>query len=170
MSLRRTRTRTLAAVGLLAAAGLFLTGCGPEESSAAPAASSTTDAGADAGTEPPADPADPGDDAAADPGAVDNPDANDGGEGEAGADNRVDGTVTGPLTYVAPGKLEVDGRPFWVAEDTEITGGEICGDPETPEAETCTPEELDDYAKAGGPDVTVTIKKGIAEQVTQASL
>lgn len=160
MSLRRTRTRTLAAVGLLAAAGLFLTGCGPEESSTAPAASSTTDAGADASTEPPAD---SGDDAPADPGAVESPDD------EAGADNRLDGTVTGPLTYLAPGKLEVDGRPFWVAADTEIIGGEICGDPETPEAETCTPEQLDDYAKAGGPDVTVTIKKGIAERVTQAS-
>ncbi|MFC8074919.1 hypothetical protein ACFUN8_05220 [Streptomyces sp. NPDC057307] len=164
MSLRRTRTRTLAAVGVLAAAGLFLTGCGPEESSAAPAASSTTDAGADASTEPPAGAGDDaGDEATADPGAVDSPDD------EAGADNRVDGTVTGPLTYLAPGKLEVDGRPFWVAEDTEIVGGEICGDPETPEAETCTPEQLDDYAKAGGPDVTVTIKKGIAERVTQAS-
>ncbi|MET4923099.1 hypothetical protein P3L51_12195 [Streptomyces sp. PSRA5] len=167
MSLRRTRPRTLAAVGFLAAAGLFLTACGPEESSAAPTGGSTADAGADASTKPPADPtadttADTGDDAAADPGAVDNPD-------EAGADNREDGTVTGPLTYLAPGKLEVDGRPFWVAEDTEIIGGEICGDPETPEAETCTPDELDDYAKAGGPDVTVTIKKGIAERVTQVS-
>ncbi|MFC9848922.1 hypothetical protein ACFWFF_21450 [Streptomyces sp. NPDC060223] len=86
---------------------------------------------------------------------------------EASADNRVDGTVTGTLTYFAPGKLEVDGRPFYVAEDTEIVGGDICGDPETQAAETCTPEDLEGAAKGGNLTVEVTIAQGIASRVTQ---
>ncbi|MFE7123901.1 hypothetical protein [Streptomyces sp. NPDC057617] len=142
MSLRRTRTRsrTLAAVGLLAATGLFLTACEPAGS----------DAAAEAST---------GSSAAPGSGATDGDDAS--------ADNREDGTVSGVLTYLAPGKLEVGGRPFLVADDTVIQGGDICGDPETPEAENCTAEELEMVAKDGNRTVEVTIEKGIAVKVVQ---
>ncbi|MFF3749874.1 hypothetical protein ACFYYH_05330 [Streptomyces sp. NPDC002018] len=148
MSLRRTRTRsrTLAAVGLLAATGLFLTACEPSGSDAASGAEASADASADAGAD-------------AGSGAADG--------GGASTDNREDGTVTGLLTYMAPGKLEVGGRPFFVAEDTVIQGGEICGDPETPETENCTPDELDMAAKDGGLNAEVTIEKGIAVKVLQ---
>ncbi|MFE4827407.1 hypothetical protein [Streptomyces sp. NPDC056672] len=147
MSLRRSRTRsrTLAAVGLLAATSLFLTACEPAGSDAASSAEATAGAGTEAG-------------------AKDG--AQDGAE-EASADNREDGTVTGLLTYLAPGKLEVDGRPFFVAADALIQGGEICGDPETPEMENCTPEELDMVAKNGNRTVEVTIEKGVAVKVLQ---
>ncbi|MGW2054573.1 hypothetical protein ACWCOZ_11735 [Streptomyces sp. NPDC001840] len=143
MSLHRTRTRsrTLAAVGLLAATGLFLTACEPAGS----------DTAAEAST---------GSSAAPGSGATDGDDAS--------ADNREDGTVSGVLTYLAPGKLEVGGRPFLVADDTVIQGGEICGNPETPEVENCTADELDAAAKNGNLNVEVTIKKGIAERVIQA--
>ncbi|MGW6741087.1 hypothetical protein ACWGDX_10160 [Streptomyces sp. NPDC055025] len=151
MSLRRSRTRsrTLAAVGLLAATSLFLTACEPAGSGAASGAETSAEAGVGAD---------------ADAGAKDG--AKKGTE-EASTDNREDGTVTGVLTYLAPGKLEVDGRPFFVAEDTLIQGGEICGDPETPEMENCTPEELDMVAKDGNHTVEVTIEKGIAVKVLQ---
>ncbi|MEV0036747.1 hypothetical protein [Streptomyces sp. NPDC050804] len=147
MSLRRSRTRsrTLAAVGLLAATSLFLTACEPAGSDAASSAEASTGAGTEDG-------------------AKDG--AKDGAE-EASADNREDGTVTGLLTYLAPGKLEVDGRPFFVAADALIQGGEICGDPETPEMENCTPEELDMAAKNGNHTAEVTIEKGVAVKVLQ---
>ncbi|WP_405905858.1 hypothetical protein OG742_07945 [Streptomyces sp. NBC_00828] len=138
----RTRSRTLAAVGFLAATGLFLTACGPDGS----ATGSATGSGTESGASTPSSAADATD---------------------ASADNRADGTVTGTLTYLAPGKLEVDGRPFWIAEDTEIQGGDICGDPETQAAETCTADELDAVAKDGNLTVAVTIKEGIAERVVQ---
>ena len=132
MSRTTSRSRTLAAVGFLAATGLFLTACGPDGSSA------------DSGTATPS-------------GAASATDAS--------AKNRVDGTVTGTLTYLAPGKLEVDGRPFFVAQDTEIVGGEICGDPEAQAAENCTADELDEAAKTGNVTVQVAIKEGIATKV-----
>lgn len=93
-----------------------------------------------------------------DNGPVDNPDA-----------PGADGTFSGVLTYLAPGKLLVGERAFWVAVDTEIIGGDICGDPETPEAEKCTPDDLDAAAKNGNLNVEVTITKGIADRVHQAS-
>ncbi|MDQ0946212.1 hypothetical protein QFZ24_000135 [Streptomyces phaeochromogenes] len=85
----------------------------------------------------------------------------------ASVDNRADGTVTGALTYLAPGKLEVGGRPFYVAVDTAVLGGDICGDPENQVAEKCTADELEAVAKDGNLTVEVTIKKGIAKRVTQ---
>ncbi|MEV7344420.1 hypothetical protein [Streptomyces sp. NPDC093544] len=132
MSLSHSRSRTLAAVGFLAATGLFLTACGPDGSSA------------DSGVSAPS-------------GAASATDAS--------AKNREDGTVTGTLTYLAAGKLEVGGRPFFVADDTEIVGGEICGDPETQAAETCTADELDEAAKTGNVTAQVSIKEGIATKV-----
>ncbi|MEU9183221.1 hypothetical protein AB0D14_01370 [Streptomyces sp. NPDC048484] len=76
--------------------------------------------------------------------------------------------ITGKLTYLAPGKLMVgDDRVFWVGLSTKITGGDICGDPETQEAESCTSDELDAAAKDGNLTVEVAIKEGIAESVTQ---
>ncbi|MFE1961553.1 hypothetical protein [Streptomyces sp. NPDC057617] len=182
----RTRTRTLAALAFLTATGLFLTGCGPDSvadgsgSGSSPTASAgadeegSSDAGSGGGGESPSAGTDSGSgkDSGADPGSgsdaaadeapgsgtengpVDNPDA-----------PGADGTFYGELTFWAPGKLRVGERAFWVAVDTEIIGGEICGDPETPEAEKCTPEELDDAAKAGNLRVEVIIKKGIAERV-----
>ncbi|MEU0641794.1 hypothetical protein [Streptomyces umbrinus] len=143
MSLSRTRSRTLAAIGFLAATGLFLTACGPEDSAGADASSSPS-ASAPAGS----------------PAASGGADAT---EAPAGSD----GTFSGTLTFLAPGKLLVGERVFWVAEDTEITGGDICGDPETAEAEKCTADDLDAAAEAGNLTVEVTIKKGIAGRVTQ---
>ncbi|MFF3375952.1 hypothetical protein ACFYXF_23735 [Streptomyces sp. NPDC002680] len=182
-----TRVRTLAAAGLLAATALFLTACSPDSPtktpSAASASNTATEASADASTGA-------GDEAttdssAATPGSSDTsteapaatPEAGtatigtDTGTGTGGTkatvDNRVDGTVTGTLTYLAPGKLEVGGRPFYVAVDTAIQGGDICGDPETQVAEKCTADELDAAAKGGNLTVEVTIKKGVAERVAQ---
>ncbi|MCZ4510606.1 hypothetical protein O3Q52_20920 [Streptomyces sp. ActVer] len=151
MSLSRTRSRTLAAVGFLAATGLFLTACGPEDSAGADA-SSPAGASASPDSSAPAPSGSP----AASGGA-------DASEPPAGSD----GTFSGKLTFLAPGKLLVGERAFWVAEGTEITGGDICGDPETAEAEKCTADDLDAAAEAGNLTVEVTIKKGIAERVTQ---
>ncbi|MFF3481889.1 hypothetical protein ACFYXC_01235 [Streptomyces sp. NPDC002701] len=148
MSLRRTstRSRTLAAVGFLAAAGLFLTACGPEDSAA----------GADSSSAPSA--------SSSGPSAPDTP-AGSSGPTQAGAGKGVNGTFTGTLTYLAPGKLLVGKQAFWVAEDTEITGAGICGDPETPGAEKCTADQLDDAARAGNVRVEVVMAKGIATRV-----
>ncbi|MYV54590.1 hypothetical protein [Streptomyces sp. SID3212] len=171
----RIRTRTLAALALVTATGLFLTACNSDSvadgSASSSSSSPSTGDGADPGTGEAADPtptADAGDDASddanaaagsgTDNGPVDNPDA-----------PGADGTFSGVLTYLAPGKLLVGERAFWVAVDTEIVGGDICGDPETPEAEKCTPDDLDAAAKNGNLNVEVTITKGIAERVHQAS-
>ncbi|WP_381789546.1 hypothetical protein [Streptomyces niveus] len=56
-----------------------------------------------------------------------------------------------------------------MAVDTEIIGGDICGDPETSEAGKCTPDELDAAAESGNLNVEVTIKEGSAEPVRQSS-
>ena len=171
MSLRRpgTRSRTLAAVGFLAAAGLFLTACGPDEdaaagtdrssspsspSSASSASSASSPTSASSSTSAPDD------------SASDAP-AHSAGPTQAGSGKGVSGTFTGTLAYLAPGELLVGDQAFWVAEDTEITGAGIC-DAGTRKAESCTPDELDDAAEAGDLTVTVTIGKGIAERVTQA--
>lgn len=176
MSFSRTRTntrsRTLAAVGFLAATGLFLTACSGSDD---PAAASSPSADASAGAPSVLSPS-----SAAPSATVDDTEATADDSGptvdatepgtdatEDAVDNRADGTVTGTLTYLAPGKLEVSGRGFWVAEDTGIQGGDICGDPENQVAEKCTADELDAAAKAGNLTVKVTIKKGIAKRVTQ---
>ncbi|MEU5703970.1 hypothetical protein [Streptomyces aurantiacus] len=146
MSLRRssTRSRTLAAVGFLAAAGLFLTACGPEDSatgaaSSDPSVSSSASASASAtGSATP---------------------------GEAGEGKGGNGAFAGALTYLAPGKLMVGEQAFFVAEDTEITGAGFCGDPETPGAEKCTVEQLEAAAKEGNREAEVEMKKGIATKV-----
>ncbi|WP_105972229.1 hypothetical protein [Streptomyces geranii] len=185
MSFSRTRTRThsrtIAAVGFLLASGLFLTACdsdSPEPTASSTPASTpasasasasvsaeasiaaTTDPNGDSGSETPSSGTPEGSTPEASVGTS-------GGE-QATVDNRVDGTVTGTLTYLAPGKLEVGGRPFYVAVDTDIRGGDICGDPESQSAEACTPDELDAAAQGGNLTVEVTIKKGIAERVVQA--
>lgn len=183
-----TRVRTVAAAGLLAATALFLTACSPDSPTKTPspasASSTATDAGTGATGEATTDPsADAGagtpgssdtstEDSAATPEAGTGTIGTDTGTGstKATVDNRVDGTVTGTLTYLAPGKLEVGGRPFYVAVDTAIQGGDICGDPENQVAEKCTADELDAAAKGGNLTVEVTIKKGIAERVAQASV
>ncbi|MEU9962406.1 hypothetical protein [Streptomyces sp. NPDC050982] len=152
MSLSRTRSRTLAAVGFLAATGLFLTACGPEDSAGADA-SSPAGASASPGTSAPAPSGSP----AASGGA-------DASEPPAGSD----GTFSGTLTFLAPGKLLVGERAFWVAEDTVIQGAGICGDPETAGAEKCTSDQLDDTAKAGNTEAEVSIKNGIATKVFAA--
>ncbi|MGW0656428.1 hypothetical protein ACWD4T_48185, partial [Streptomyces umbrinus] len=151
MSLSRTRSRTLAAIGFLAATGLFLTACGPEDS-----------AGADASSSP--------------GGASDSPSASapagspaaSGGSDSSEAPAGSDGTFSGTLTFLAPGKLLVGERAFWVAEDTVIQGAGICGDPETAGAENCTADQLDDTAKAGNTEAEVSIEKGIATKVFAA--
>ncbi|MFD6987928.1 hypothetical protein [Streptomyces sp. NPDC059943] len=175
----QTRTRTLAALAFLAVTGLFLTACDSDSvadgsgSGSSPAASAGADGGGSSGG---GDSASSGSDEGSGPdsgadgdanaaagsgtenGPVDNPDA-----------PGADGTFSGVLTFLAPGKLLVGERAFWVAVDTETIGGDICGDPETPEAEKCTPDELDAAAKSGNLNVEVTIKKGIAERVQQSS-
>ncbi|MFF2522935.1 hypothetical protein [Streptomyces liangshanensis] len=180
MRLSRTRPRTLAALAFLTATGLFLAACDSDSVADGPASSSSpgtnTGTGTGTGTGDDADPtatadasdagssSSGGDEANAaagsgtDNGPVDNPDA-----------PGADGTFSGVLAFQAPGKLLVGERAFWVAEDTEITGGDICGDPETPEAEKCTPDDLDAVAQDGNLNVEVTITKGIADRVRQAS-
>jgi len=188
------RTRTLAAAGLLAATALFLTACSPDNpaksTSAASGSSTASETSADSGTgatpgaggdattdsSGDSDASTPGSSdtstetpAAAPEATTDTSGTNTGtGSTKATVDNRVDGTVTGTLTFLAPGKLEVGGRPFYVAVDTDIRGGDICGDPESQSAEKCTADELDAAAKGGNLTVEVTIKKGIAERVAQA--
>lgn len=146
----RTRTRSLAAVGFLVATGLFLTACGPEKAAAGSGAVSVSDTETrtESGTES---------------GATDGAQSSAGN----GAGSSADGTFTGKLTYRAPGKLLVGDRAFFVAEDTDIQGGDICGDPENSTAEKCTADEADAAAKDGNLTVEVTIKSGIAEKVTQ---
>ncbi|WP_369036250.1 MULTISPECIES: hypothetical protein [Streptomyces] len=184
------RVRTLAAAGLLAATALFLTACSPDSPAKTPSAASgsstatdagtgatgeaTTDPGGDAGAATPGSSGTSTEDSAATPEAGTGTIGTDTGTGTGGTkatvDNRVDGTVSGTLTYLAPGKLEVGGRPFYVAVDTAIQGGDICGDPENQVAEKCTADELDAAAKGGNLTVEVTIKKGVAERVAQASV
>ncbi len=131
----RTATRTIAAAGFLAAAGLFLTACNS------------------------------GDDAAG---------GSDKGDSKAASDSRsLDGktasgkkrVLSGKVTYMAPGKLMVGNRAFFVAEDTKIQGADICSDPETTGVEDCTAEQLETAAKDGGVDAQVTMKKGVALEV-----
>lgn len=175
----RTGSRTLAALALLAATGLFLTACdsGSGSDSAADGsgsgAGSTASADADSGPDADAD-----SDADSDAGAGSDDEADTNAAAGSGTENGpvdnpdapgADGTFSGVLTFLAPGKLLVGERAFWVAVDTETTGGDICGDPETPEAEKCTPDELDAAAKSGNLNVEVTIKKGTAERVRQSS-
>ncbi|MFJ2095405.1 hypothetical protein ACIOEW_40230 [Streptomyces sp. NPDC087901] len=82
--------------------------------------------------------------------------------------SREDGTVTGVLTYMAPGKLVVGSRPFWIAEDTEIWGaGEICGDPAGQVAGKCTVEELEQAAKTGKTMAEVEIVDGAATEIRE---
>ncbi|MFI1482815.1 hypothetical protein [Streptomyces sp. NPDC020747] len=152
MSLSRTRSRTLAAVGFLAATGLFLTACDPDADAAAGASSSAGASDSPSASAPAA---------SGSPAASGGADAS---EPPAGAD----GTFSGTLTFLAPGKLLVGERAFWVAEDTVIQGAGICGDPETPGAENCTSDQLDDTAKAGNTKAEVSIKKGIATKVFAA--
>jgi hypothetical protein len=85
---------------------------------------------------------------------------------ETGAATSADGTFTGKLTYLAPGKLMVGDRAFWIAESTDVRYGEICGDPETTEAEKCTVEETEATAKDGSLNVKVTIEQGTAVKIT----
>ncbi|MBT3150431.1 hypothetical protein HTV45_05935 [Streptomyces sp. CHD11] len=88
---------------------------------------------------------------------------------KAGAGSREDGAVTGILTCLAPGKLKVDGRPFWLTEDTEIWGaGGLCGSGEGQVAEECSEEELENAAKEGTVTVEVTIEEGMATRITEA--
>jgi hypothetical protein len=154
MTLSRKPARKLAGLALLAATGLFLAACGTDSvvdgrgGGAGPTASAT----AGSGTAPSASVI-PRDSASASVIPRDS----------AGAGS--DGTFTGRLTYLAPGKLLVGERAFWVAEDTEIIGGDICGDPETVAAEKCTSDDLDGAAKDGNLTVEVTIKEGVAGQV-----
>lgn len=91
------------------------------------------------------------------------------GDTETGAASDADGTFTGKLTYLAPGKLMVGDRAFYIAESTDVRYGEICGDPETAEVEKCTVEETEATAKDGGLKVEVTIKKGVATLITGPS-
>ncbi|MFI6085717.1 hypothetical protein ACIBBB_33035 [Streptomyces sp. NPDC051217] len=180
MRLSRTRTRTLTALAFLAATGLFVTACDSDsvaDGSGSSSSSPGTSAGAGAATGEAADPAaSAGGDDSASPGSGSGDDANTAagsGTDKGPVDDPdapgADGTFSGVLTFLAPGKLLVGERAFWVAVDTEIIGGDICGDPETPEAEKCTPDDLDAAAKNGNLNVEVTIKKGNAERVHQAS-
>ncbi|MEU0696820.1 hypothetical protein ABZ349_22985 [Streptomyces niveus] len=174
----QTRTRTLAALAFLTATSLFLTAC---DSGSDPVAdgsgnSSRPTASAGGGSSDGGDSATSGADSGSDAGSGSDDDAGD--AAGSGTENGpvddpdapgADGTFSGVLTFLAPGKLLVGERAFWVAVDTEIIGGDICGDPETPKAEKCTPDELDAAAESGNLNVEVTIKKGIAERVQQSS-
>ncbi|MFF3244651.1 hypothetical protein ACFYWY_13150 [Streptomyces sp. NPDC002870] len=119
---------------------------------------SGADGGSDTPTSPPG-----GDEAGSSAGTSGNS-----GTGGATADNRKDGTVTGTLTYLAPGKIEVDGRPFYVAEDTKILGrGGICGPKGATSATSCTDLQLEAAAKTGKVTASVTIQRGIGTKVVE---
>ncbi|MEU5023006.1 hypothetical protein [Streptomyces milbemycinicus] len=76
----------------------------------------------------------------------------------------ANGTFSGELRYLAPGKHTVGNQGFFVADDTKITGaGGIC------DANTaCTPDQLDTVLK-NGDDImaTVVIKDGIATSIDE---
>jgi hypothetical protein len=146
------QTRKLAGIAVLIAGGMFLTACDPaSEGSGADTVKSGQGASSSA------------------PEAVSSPDASPGsGSGSKQSDNRADGTVTGVLGYMAPGKLTVDGRPFWIAEDTEIWGaGDICGDAAGQSASKCTVEQLEKAAKTGKTKAEVQIAKGFATEIRE---
>ncbi|GAB2618478.1 hypothetical protein GCM10027168_58500 [Streptomyces capparidis] len=173
-----TRTRLLPALGVLLAGGLFLTGCGSDDSAAStPTKSSTSTAGAaaDGGSA-----AKDGKDgkggtatatgAAAQGGTSAKGGASASGGTQAGSPATAQsGTVTGTLTYLAPGKLMVGERAFFVATDTQIWGaGGICGDAAGQSASECTVEQLEKAAKTGKIRAEVEIgKDGIAVEIRE---
>ncbi|NUS85037.1 MAG: hypothetical protein HOY75_20450, partial [Streptomyces sp.] len=76
----------------------------------------------------------------------------------------ANGTFSGELAYLAPGKHTVGNQGFFVADDTKITGaGRIC------DANTaCTPDQLDTVLKdENGIMATVVIKDGIATSIDE---
>ncbi|MDT0443026.1 hypothetical protein [Streptomyces johnsoniae] len=141
---RTRRTGTLAAIGLMTAAGLFLTACNEDEVAGSGGGSGSEGGSGSAGGS--------------------------GGE-EGGEEGQVipegegfTGAVAGPLSYLAPGELRVDDQAFYVAEDTEVVGGAFCADPEVPDRE-CTTDQLEQAAQNGDMTVLVQIQDGAALRV-----
>ncbi|MGW1412657.1 hypothetical protein [Streptomyces sp. NPDC002403] len=168
-------TRKLAGIAVLIAGGMFLTACNSEtEPSGADSVKSGQAAVSSTDTQKP-----DADSVKSGQGAVSStdtqkPDSREksatkkDGVSDANADSRADGTVTGVLTYMAPGKLVVGSRPFWIAEDTEIWGaGDICGDAAGQSASKCTVEELEKAAKTGKTKAEVAIVKGVATEIRE---
>ncbi|KAK1181803.1 hypothetical protein B7755_028865 [Streptomyces sp. NBS 14/10] len=134
----RSRVRKFAAMGLLVTGALFATACQPSDADASGPDSSSTAPSAPGGG------------------------SSDGGDAPAG--KPVNGTFSGELAYLAPGKHTVGNQGFFVADDTKITGaGRIC------DANTaCTPDQLDTVLKdENGIMATVVIKDGIATSIDE---
>ncbi|MGW3571129.1 hypothetical protein ACWDSL_45870 [Streptomyces sp. NPDC000941] len=139
----RSRIRKFAAMGLLVTGALFATACQPSDADAS---------GPDSSSSAPSAPG----------GGSSDGGSSDGGDAPAG--KPVNGTFSGELRYLAPGKHTVGNQGFYVADDTKITGaGGIC------DANTaCTPDQLDTVLK-NGDDImaTVVIKSGMATSITE---
>ncbi|MER7787444.1 hypothetical protein [Streptomyces sp. NPDC097640] len=135
----RSRVRTFAAMSLLVTGALFATACQPSDADASGPDSSSSAPTAPGGG------------------------SSDGGDAPAG--KPVNGTFSGELRYLAPGKHTVGNQGFFVADDTKITGaGRIC------DANTaCTPDQLDTVLKdENGIMATVVIKDGIATSIDES--
>ncbi len=139
---RTRRAGRLAAIGLMTAAGLFLTACNEDEV-AGSGGGSGSEEGSGSGTE----------------------DGSGGEEGEVIPEGEgYTGAVAGTLGHLAPGELLVDDQAFYVAEDTEVVGGAFCADPEAPDTQ-CTTDQLEQAAQSGGMTVLVQIRDGVAVRV-----
>ncbi|MGP3999386.1 hypothetical protein [Streptomyces sp. 8N706] len=90
------------------------------------------------------------------------------GNGDAPSAKPVNGTFTGALTYLAPGKYIIKDQMFHVAENTEIIGaGTICGDPEGETSNDCTFDQLEAAVKKGGVHADVTVVNGVATRISE---
>lgn len=86
----------------------------------------------------------------------------------------VSGTfANGTVGYLAPGKYIVNvpgksGQQFFVAEDTAVHGaGTICDGAVSETGPTCTLDQLETATKKGAVPADVTLKNGIATEITE---
>ncbi|ARQ71960.1 hypothetical protein [Streptomyces marincola] len=152
---RTRRTGTLAAIGLMTAAGLFLTACDEDEVAGpgnGPGSGGTSGSEGDSGSESGSGEGGSESDSGQEEGVV-IPE----GEGYTGA-------LTGTLSHLAPGELMVGDQAFHIAEDTEVVGGAFCADPEVPDTD-CTTDQLEQAALNGDMTVLVQIRDGVAVRV-----
>lgn len=151
------RKAVLTSAALMAAASL-LTACQGSADAAAPASSGDSHSSA------------PAKDASADRTPADRTPAAGGSQDSTPQAGGVNGTWSGTVRYLAPGKFTVKegdkpAQAFWVSTKTDIGGtGVICGDGKGQAATPCTEAQLEAAAKKGL-SAKVTLVKGIATSV-----
>jgi hypothetical protein len=164
----RSRTRTFAGAGLLMTGALLTTACQPSDA-----------AGVDnqSVSKPPASHAPsskgPGSHAPSSkgPGSKGPSSKGPGSKGPSSSDKPhkgVNGTFSGVLKRVAPGKYAVGKQVFHVAKSTEVVGdGRICGKAHAGTATKCTLGQLEKAVQKGGVHAKVTVAKGIATRIVE---